>query len=293
MRFDDHHKTPAEDRILAFDTLFTTNQIQKFKILLPFLDNQMQKQMAIMIKLMELQYAISYFRNHPYRLCGCFTQETNTDFHSLINAMSAYTDRRERQQMQQFMNVFQTMETYREVSQTMEMMKEFMPDLDLFGEGGIFGTSSDLNAAGSDTGRSTADSDTGRSTADSGNDRRVHGPGQTMYETKEVANRPEYNFFENQTQYHSSENHDYENNPNTRINDYLNSHRHNIQSENHSKNDLSETEKVPDSSINTAAADTADSIDSTGNENMIKMMMSMLTPEQMQMFEMFGGKQFE
>ncbi len=246
MRFNDHHKALAEDRILAFDTLFTTNQIQKFKILLPFLDNQMQKQMAIMIKLMELQYAISYFQNNPYQLCGCFTKETPVDFRSLISALSAYTDRHERQQMEHFMNIFQTMETYREVAQTFEMMKEFMPDMNFFGEGGIFGTSSDLNAAGQDSGSETAD----------------HGHENRTY----VDDEP--------THYNSFNNDRYENGSDENGSDENGSDENRSDENGSDKNEPNDPEK-------------------TNNDNMMKMLMSMLTPEQMQMFEMFGGKQFE
>lgn len=136
MEFGHHDRGPFEDRVLAFDTLFTNNQIQKFKIMIPFLDNQMQKKMAIYIKYRELQYTISYFRRYPYRLCGCFEQESPGNFTGLCHSLMCYADEKEKRQMEQFMSLFRAMEMYQEFSQTMEMMKDFMPDIQPFGEGG-------------------------------------------------------------------------------------------------------------------------------------------------------------
>lgn len=52
-------------KVIAFDTLFCTNHIQMLKVILPYMDNQTQKSMAIYIKFLELNYTISYFKNIP------------------------------------------------------------------------------------------------------------------------------------------------------------------------------------------------------------------------------------
>ncbi len=49
------------DKIQAFDALFTTNHIQMYKILLPYLEASLQKQLAVYIKYMEFQYTLTYF----------------------------------------------------------------------------------------------------------------------------------------------------------------------------------------------------------------------------------------
>ena len=46
-------------KVIAFDTLFCTNHIQMLKVILPYMDNQTQKSMAIYIKFLELNYTIS------------------------------------------------------------------------------------------------------------------------------------------------------------------------------------------------------------------------------------------
>ena len=114
----------------AFDTLFTTNHIRMLKALLPYMDNQMQKNIAVYIKFMELQYTIDFLREHPYPLCGCVPHKQNPDLGNLFSDILPYCSEKERQKMEQLRGIFQSMEMYREMSQTMEMMKEFMPEGD-------------------------------------------------------------------------------------------------------------------------------------------------------------------
>ena len=43
------------NKVIAFDTLFTTNHIQMLKVMLPYMDNKAQKSLAVYIKFMELR----------------------------------------------------------------------------------------------------------------------------------------------------------------------------------------------------------------------------------------------
>ena len=56
-------KNEEAANVMAFDALYTTNQIQKFKVLLPYIEPSMQKHLAVYIKYMELQYTMRYVRN--------------------------------------------------------------------------------------------------------------------------------------------------------------------------------------------------------------------------------------
>ena len=62
----DNHEEAAN--VTAFDALYTTNQIQKLKVLLPYIEPSMQKNMAVYIKYMELQYTMHY-------VCLLYTSE--------------------------------------------------------------------------------------------------------------------------------------------------------------------------------------------------------------------------
>ncbi len=115
-------------KVIAFDTLFCTNHIQMLKVMLPYMDNQTQKSMAIYIKFLELNYTMEYFRRHPYPLCGCMERREAPDLLQMCSELLPYCTESEKSQIEQIQNILRSMEMYREMSQTMEMMKEFMPD---------------------------------------------------------------------------------------------------------------------------------------------------------------------
>lgn len=120
------------EKIIAFDTLFSTNQTQMLKIILPFMDNQMQKHLAIYIKLLELRYTIDFLKKHPFQLCGCTKQESFSEFPKLCDELLPFCGDKEKKQLEQMRGIIHSMEMYREMSKTMEAMKDFMPDMGIF-----------------------------------------------------------------------------------------------------------------------------------------------------------------
>ncbi len=116
-------------KVIAFDTLFCTNHIQMLKIILPYMDNQAQKSLAVYIKFLELNYTIEYFKKHPYPLCGCVEKESPPDILKMCAELIPYCTENEKKQIEQIRNIFQGMEMYREMSKTMDVMKDFMPDM--------------------------------------------------------------------------------------------------------------------------------------------------------------------
>lgn len=143
------------NKVIAFDTLFCTNHIQMLKVILPYMERQMQKSMAIYIKFLELNYTIDYFKKHPYPLCGCMEKESASDIFQIYTELIPYCTEREKKQLEQIKNIRQGMEMYREMSQAMDMMKDFMPDMTSFTDGLSGGnpfsaSSSDKNASSDD-----------------------------------------------------------------------------------------------------------------------------------------------
>ena len=121
------------EKIIAFDTLFSTNHSQMLKLILPFMDNQVQKHLAIYIKFLELNYTINFLKRHPFQLCGCTKQESFPEFTKLCGELFPFCNEKEKKQIEQMRTIFQNMEMYMEMSKTMEVMKDFMPDMgDLF-----------------------------------------------------------------------------------------------------------------------------------------------------------------
>ena len=116
-------------KVAAFDTLFSTNHIQMLKVILPYMDNQTQKSMAVYIKFLELNYTIEFYKKNPYPLSGCMEKEASPDIQKMCTELLPYCTDEERKKIEQIRNILQSMEMYKEMSRTMEMMKEFMPDM--------------------------------------------------------------------------------------------------------------------------------------------------------------------
>ena len=131
-----------KDIVAAFDTLFTTNQIQKLKVFMSFLDNRWQKHLAVYIKYLELQHTISFCKKHHSNFYDGCQHEKNGDFSSLISALIPYSDDKDRKLLEQFAGMIKTMEMFKQLAPMMDMMKSVMPDM---GEnGGMFGNISNL-----------------------------------------------------------------------------------------------------------------------------------------------------
>ena len=117
-----------QDRVAAFDTLFTTNQIQKLKVFMSFLDERWQKHLAIYIKYLELQYTIACSRRSSFRYDGCEKNDTG-NFQSLILALKPYSAEKDRKLLEQFSGMIQTMEMFKQLAPMMDLMKNIMPDM--------------------------------------------------------------------------------------------------------------------------------------------------------------------
>ena len=117
------------NKVAAFDTLFSTNHIQMLKVILPYMDNQTQKSMAVYIKFLELNYTIEFYKKNPYPLCGCTEKESSPDIQKMCTELLPYCTDEERKKIEQVRSILQSMEMYKEMSKTMEMMKDFMPDM--------------------------------------------------------------------------------------------------------------------------------------------------------------------
>lgn len=129
------------DKIMAFDTLFTTNHIQMMKIVMPYLDKQMQKNIAVYIKYMEFQYTLSYFRSYSFELCGCSIEKEDFDISKICSEILPYCTNEEKQKVEQISGLLRSMEMYKEMSKTFEMMKDMFPEG--FGDSFPFGAQPD------------------------------------------------------------------------------------------------------------------------------------------------------
>lgn len=131
-------KKEDASNVMTFDALYTTNQIQKLKVLLPYIEPSMQKHLAVYIKYMEFQYTLHYVKKHPFTLSGCgLSQPEKPDLRRLCKELCLYSTPEEIRQLEQMQNILQTMETVQEMTQTMNAMQEIFPDLSMEGMTGF------------------------------------------------------------------------------------------------------------------------------------------------------------
>ena len=122
--------------ITAFDSLFTTNRIQLLKILLPRLAPRQQSGFAVYIKLLELQYTLSFLRSHPgMRLMGDgrqlsadFFQGDNAKTMDLLDEMLPFSGPEERSKIENLRNMIANFKKMQEMMEMIQMLQELFPE---------------------------------------------------------------------------------------------------------------------------------------------------------------------
>lgn len=122
-----------QDKVAAFDTLFTNNHIQMLKLLLPYLDLSLQKNLAIYIKYLELQYTMKFFQHFPNLHLSPLKKQEAPELGNLCEEFAPYCTEQEKKRFDHMRQMYQTFVTYQEMMEMIQMMKELFPE----GEGGI------------------------------------------------------------------------------------------------------------------------------------------------------------
>lgn len=116
------------DKVLAFDTLYTSNHIQMLKIFLPYLDINMQKYLAIYIKYAELQYTLSFYRRKEREINICERNVPLTDMTGLLEELTPYCSEAEKKRLDKIINLKNTLEMITEMQSAMDMFGAFSGD---------------------------------------------------------------------------------------------------------------------------------------------------------------------
>ena len=113
----DNHENHEIDPVTAFDTLYTSNQLQMLKIVLPYMEGQIQRFIAIYIKLNELLLAFHFSS-------GTYPVKKETNMTGMLKYLSPYLSDSEREMMNQFSSMQENMEQFKQMSAMMQMMNE-------------------------------------------------------------------------------------------------------------------------------------------------------------------------
>lgn len=124
---------PSENQIVAaFDTLYTSNHIQILKVLLPWFDAKSRKNMAVMIKFMELQYTMDYCQNHAPALDAASFETEGTagrqpDIIEIFDQIRHFCTPSERAVIDQIASLKKNMELYQDMKNMMQMFEQLTP----------------------------------------------------------------------------------------------------------------------------------------------------------------------
>lgn len=116
------------EKIYAFDSLYTTNHIQMLKILLPCLKPPLQKNLALFIKFLELRYTISFLNEHPYVIKGCGFDKAPLDWQFLGNDLLPYLTPKEAETFHQLQKSMDMMKQFSSIQKNMEALKDILPE---------------------------------------------------------------------------------------------------------------------------------------------------------------------
>ncbi len=130
------------EAILAFDTLYTTNHMKILKLLLPYLEPEHQKKLAIFIKWQELIFTLNFFKQYSASLYSAdFKKKKKMDLNVLLPLLTPYCNESEKVIISQFSQIQNMLHMMEDMQQYMPMIQQFMSSMS--GENnisGIFGS---------------------------------------------------------------------------------------------------------------------------------------------------------
>lgn len=129
------------DYVMAFDHFYTTNHIQILKSLLPFMDSEHSGMLPAIIKYMELKYTLSLINkgrssfSDGIRACSSSpppkaASDPGENIENLYKAIRKYLAPNEEKSFNQILSAFRTMKNVREMQQMMELFQSLNPDMD-------------------------------------------------------------------------------------------------------------------------------------------------------------------
>lgn len=118
------------EAILAFDTLYTTNHMKILKLLIPYLESETQKKLAIFIKWQELMFTLNFFRKYSASLYSPdFKQRKKLDLNTLIPLLTPYCNESEKAMISQFSQMQNIMNMMDQIQAYMPMIQQFMSSM--------------------------------------------------------------------------------------------------------------------------------------------------------------------
>ena len=132
-----------DEKITAFDTLFTSNHIQILKLALPLLPAEKQYFGAVFIKYMELNYTLNLIRHLNDNIYSS-EMAKNYNMESFLQEIIPYCGTKESEQIKKMHGMINSFKSFQEIKSMMDLMNGVNGDGGGDGDGGDSGFSMDL-----------------------------------------------------------------------------------------------------------------------------------------------------
>ena len=103
----------SKKNIATLDSLIEDRQLQMMKAAIPYMNGPSQKNMAFMIKFMELERTVSVFNSSPssIQMCSVSEDETASPL-QLLSALREFCTEREKETIDMLLNYLQMFSAY-------------------------------------------------------------------------------------------------------------------------------------------------------------------------------------
>lgn len=101
-----------ENQVTPFDNMTHTRELQMLKTALPYMNGSRKRQLAILIKYMELQNTAVLFAQEDKVLSMCSVAEKDNNTCAMLNALRPFCTSNELETLDMCINIFSIMETY-------------------------------------------------------------------------------------------------------------------------------------------------------------------------------------
>ena len=124
------NKDDIAEAILAFDTLYTTNHMKILKLLLPYLEPEYQRKVAVYIKWQELMFTLKFFKQYSVSLYSSdFAKKKALNMETLLPLLTPYCKESEKKLLSQFLQMQTMMQKMEEMQQYMPMIQQFISSM--------------------------------------------------------------------------------------------------------------------------------------------------------------------
>ena len=96
----------------VFDSKILTHELQMLKTILPYMEWQQQKSLAVMIKYMELQKTAQIFSAPTPSIQMCEITDSKEKALQMLNDLSEICNEKEKESIDNLLNMFQMFSTY-------------------------------------------------------------------------------------------------------------------------------------------------------------------------------------